>query len=235
MLDVSSFNQSTIQDINGTGIVAEHCEAEILHDKEIGDTKKSRLTETYILGGRTEMNSEYEMRLTLQETFDVHMDLELLASKGEVEDIEISGLTNIIGETNYMSFAPFVNHALRGNLDSLSLSVSAALSSDIQENQTLSMNTTYTFSSIQVVSADAVENVLPIALNLVVSAFSQDIQEDQTLSMKNTSTLSSIQVFSADAAEDVLPLAQGLLDSEADRPRSLISENELSPSTSLHI
>ena len=97
------------------------------------------------------------------------------------------------------------------------------------------MNTTYTFSSIQVVSADAVENVLPIALNLVVSALSRDIQEDQTLSMKNTSTLSSIQVFSADAAEDVLPLAQGLLDSEADRPRSLISENELSPSTSLHI
>ena len=91
------------------------------------------------------------------------------------------------------------------------------------------MNTTSTFSSIQVVSADAVEDVLPLALNLEVSAISSDIPEDQTLSMKNTSTLSSIHVFAADATEYVLPLVQGLLDTEADQPRSLISENELSP------
>ena len=111
MPDVSSFNQSTIQEINGTGIVAEHCEAEILHDKEIGDTNKSRLTETYILVGRTEMNSEYELQLKLQETFDFNMDPELLAANGEVEDVDIFGLTDILVETNDMSFAPLLNHA----------------------------------------------------------------------------------------------------------------------------
>ena len=61
MPDVSIFNQSTIQEINGTGIVAEHSEAEISHDKETGNTNKSRLTETHILVGRTKMNSEYEL------------------------------------------------------------------------------------------------------------------------------------------------------------------------------
>jgi len=58
MPDVSSFNQSTIQEINSTEIVAEHCEAEFSHDKEIGDTDKSRLTETETFVGRIEMNSE---------------------------------------------------------------------------------------------------------------------------------------------------------------------------------
>ena len=131
MPDLPSFNQSTIQEINGTGIVAEHCEAEISHDKEIGDTNKSRLTETYILIGRTEMNSEYELQLKLQETFAFYMDPELLVSNGEVEDMDISRLTYILAETNDMSFAPLLNHALRDNLDCFSLAVSAALSSDI--------------------------------------------------------------------------------------------------------
>ena len=187
MPDVSSSNQSTIQEINDTGIIVEHYEAEISHDKEIGDTNKSRLTETDIFVGRTEMNLEYEQQLTLQETFDVRMDPELQASNGEVEDMDISGLTDILTEMNDMSFAPLLNHALQDDLDSLSFAVSAALSSDIQEDQALSMN--------------------------------------------NTSNLSSIQVLSADATKAALPLAEGLLDTEADQPRSLISQNELSPPT----
>ena len=112
------------------------------------------------------MNLEYEQQLILQETFDVRMDPELQASNGEVLDIEISGLTDIHAETNNMSFAPLLNHALRDDLDSLSLTVSAALWSDIQEDQVLSMNNASTLSSIQVLSADATKDVLPLAEGL---------------------------------------------------------------------
>ncbi|XP_065567305.1 endoplasmic reticulum-Golgi intermediate compartment protein 2-like [Artemia franciscana] len=148
------------------------------------------------------MNSEYELQLKLQDTFAFYMDPELLASNGEVEDMDISRLTYILPQTHDMSFAPLLDHGLRDYLDCFSLAVSAALPSDIQEDQTLSMNATFTFSSIQVVSADVAEDILPLALNLAVSALSR-----------------------------CPALAQGLLDTEAGQCRSRISENELSPST----
>ena len=74
------------------------------------------------------------------------MDPEVQASNPEVEDMDISGLRYILAETNDMSFTPVLKHDLRDNLDSLSLAESAVLSSDIQEDQALSINNTSTLS-----------------------------------------------------------------------------------------
>jgi len=40
------------------------------------------------------------------------MDPELHASNGEVEDMDIPRLTDILAEKNDMSFTPLLNHAL---------------------------------------------------------------------------------------------------------------------------